>query len=262
MDVLSGQKVTVGNRDFTVKGACKNAVGLIDENGKTRNVSFVGKGFAYGENGFILRDKGGNELAFVFADDLVEAVADPVAMPQNNAPQSNNEASPAYDSAEKVEQTLEETSAIQPEKAVEEYPYDQKKAIEGYAEGVDAKILDFVKRVRSLKNHSYRQKVSMEVAQNNKHLTDEVQRILGIDVSGFQNRLTGSSIEHIDKDHGIHGETDHSMANDEDIARIGFVLENFDSVEALKNKDGTPAVDSVYQNKDGSPSPIIRFSKK
>ena len=174
-----------------------------------------------------------------------------------------NDANGAVDSkAEQVEKELAETSSIEPEKPVEDYPYNQREAIEGYADGVDNRILEFLSRVRNLKDHSYRQKTNVEIAQNTERLINDVRELVGTDVTGYKHVLTGGAVEHIDKDHGKNGSSDHSMANDEDIARIGFVIENYDSAERLKDKNGKDVLDVVHQNKDSSPSRVVRFSKK
>ena len=161
-----------------------------------------------------------------------------------------------------MEKELAETSSIEPEKPIEDYPYNQREAIEGYADGVDNRILEFLSRVRKLTDHSYRQKTKVEIAQNSERLINDVMKLVGTDVTGYKHLLTGGAVEHIDKDHGQNGLSDHSMANDEDIARIGFVIENYDSVERLKDKNGKDVLDVVHQNKDSSPSRVVRFSKK
>lgn len=163
--------------------------------------------------------------------------------------------------AEQAEKELAETSSIEPEKPVENYPYNQREAIEGYADGVNSRILEFLTRVRKLQDHSYRQKTNVEIAQNTERLINDVRELVGTDVTGYKHLLTGGAVEHIDKDHGQNGSSDHSMANDEDIARIGFVIENYDSVELVK-KNGKTVYDSEHKNSNNLPAPMIKFSKK
>ena len=173
-----------------------------------------------------------------------------------------NDANGAVDSkAEQVEKELAETSSIEPEKPVEDYPYNQREAIEGYADGVDNRILEFLSRVRKLTDHSYRQKTKVEIAQNSERLINDVMKLVGTDVTGYKHLLTGGAVEHIDKDHGKNGSSDHSMANDEDIARIGFVIENYDSAELVK-KNGKTVYDSEHRSSNNLPAPMIKFSKK
>lgn len=232
LDVLSGQKVTVGNREFTVKGASKSNVHLMDENGQTRTVSLVGKELTYGENGFIVRDKGGLTRVFVFSDELVDAVADPVVTSQNDATQVNNESAYEEGSAEKAEQTLEETSSIQPEKAVDDYPYDQKKALVDYAQYRNATIRDYVTGILDGTDKStkrlYLNRVSDKAAERIKSIT-------GIDPHGFKTALDSHIVQHIENRHGKNGQQDHSMSEIADWERIQYVLDNYDSIDPAGN---------------------------
>ena len=180
---------------------------------------------------------------------------------ESNASQTNDAHGAVDSKAEQVEKELAETSSIEPEKPVEDYPYNQREAIEGYADGVDNRILEFLSRVRNLKDHSYRQKTNVEIAQNTERLINDVRELVGTDVTGYKHLLTGGAVEHIDKDHGKNGSSDHSMANDEDIARIGFVIENYDSAELVK-KNGKTVYDSEHRSSNNLPAPMIKFSKK
>ena len=180
---------------------------------------------------------------------------------ESKASQTNDEHGAVDSKAEQVEKELAETSSIEPEKPVEDYPYNQREAIEGYADGVDNRILEFLSRVRNLKDHSYRQKTNVEIAQNTERLINDVRELVGTDVTGYKHLLTGGAVEHIDKDHGKNGSSDHSMANDEDIARIGFVIENYDSAELVK-KNGKTVYDSEHRSSNNLPAPMIKFSKK
>ena len=52
------------------------------------------------------------------------------------------------------------------------------------------------------------------------------------------------------------------MRNDADIARIGYVLENYDSAELLKDENGNPILSTEWQNKDQSKAQMVKFAKK
>ena len=59
--------------------------------------------------------------------------------------------------------------------------------------------------------------------------------------SDYRNAINKNGIIHIANRHGLNGEHDSSMQNTGDIARAGYVIENFDSVERVFNGDGSPA---------------------
>lgn len=159
--------------------------------------------------------------------------------------------------------TLDDSSIVL-EKDESSYPYDEKTVIDGYEKAVDSRILDFINRVRGLKDERYRKTRKIEISKldADSKTSKDISSLVGFDVSGFSNVLTGNALMHIDKDHGKNGATDHSMANDNDLARIGFVVDNYDSIELLKNKKGELVTDKEHRNNDGTPSAVIKMSKK
>ncbi len=139
----------------------------------------------------------------------------------------------------------------------------QMKTINEYRDAVDTSILNFIKRWRGLKDQSYRKKVRMDIAPVDQRTIEDVQAATGIDVSDFTGHsLSGNALEHIDLRHGATGEADHSMADLNDIARMGYVLEHYDSVEPLIDKHGKPVLSGEYYNADGSRAPEVRFQMR
>lgn len=91
-------------------------------------------------------------------------------------------------------------------------------------------------------------------------VTDEAARAMeqltGKQVQGNLVVLDDNGVQHIERRHGKNGEADHSMANLEDIARINFVLENFD--QAYRSEQ--PA--AGYFDSKGKKAPVVVFTKK
>lgn len=52
------------------------------------------------------------------------------------------------------------------------------------------------------------------------------------------------------------------MKSLEDVARTGWVLENYDSVELLENSDGSPRVSEAYRDRMYNPDMLIRYKKQ
>lgn len=52
------------------------------------------------------------------------------------------------------------------------------------------------------------------------------------------------------------------MRYENDIARIPYMLENFDGAYQLKNKDGSPSVSDVWKNSDGTGAKRLVLWKK
>ena len=52
------------------------------------------------------------------------------------------------------------------------------------------------------------------------------------------------------------------MKSLEDVARAGWVIENYDSVELLENSDGSPRVSEAYRDRMYNPDMLIRYKKQ
>lgn len=89
----------------------------------------------------------------------------------------------------------------------------------------------------------------------------DIRNLTGIDISGFEHRLNESALNHVDKRHGAKGKGNQTMAHSEDVARIGYVLANYDSIELLK-KNGKPVTSYEFRNRDNSQAPIVLFKKQ
>ncbi len=138
----------------------------------------------------------------------------------------------------------------------------EQKIIDEYKKSVDDGLVAFVRRVRGLDNQKYRNSVRYPISEVGTRQAAEAKRITGIDATDFENIITGGAIDHIEHRHGIKGKADHSMADENDIARIQYVLKNFDTTEPLLNDNGTLSVSDVWKNSDGTPAPRILFTKK
>jgi hypothetical protein len=140
---------------------------------------------------------------------------------------------------------------------LESYPAEKQKTIRSYLQSVDQKIKSFVERVKNGNLTFKREKIS-DVSER---AAADIGRLLGIDVSGYTNNINTNGIKHILRRHGENGKADSSMSVDEDIARVGWVLENYDTVEML-TKDGKQVYSKEFKDKNGNPVPQIRFVKK
>ena len=65
-----------------------------------------------------------------------------------------------------------------------------------------------------------------------------------------------NSITHIENGHGKNGTTDNSMADDNDIARMKYVIDNYDNIELLNDVSGE------FRDKNQNPAPLIKMSKR
>lgn len=131
-----------------------------------------------------------------------------------------------------------------------------------YEQAVDQKLLSFIHRVRGLQSQSYKAKQIYPLSSMSERQIADIRGILGQDTTGFRNAINGTTITHIENRHGVNGKADHSMENEEDIARINYVLQNYDDVRLLVDENGQPIVSTEWTNNDGTRAKQIQYSKK
>lgn len=131
--------------------------------------------------------------------------------------------------------------------------------IEKYKAAVDPRIVAFVEQARE---NPTNKKLGIDIAPVNQRAVQRISDILGVDVSDYVHRMRTGAVTHIDSRHGSHGKQDSSMANIEDIGRIGWVLENFDEIKRGEKANGQPAFSGEFRNKDNSHAPNIVFEKR
>ena len=95
------------------------------------------------------------------------------------------------------------------------------KTIKEYEAAVDAEDVSFVEAVL-IGNEA----LPITVAFLSEKAANEIENLTGKRVLGNRVVLDTNAIEHIIARHGANGQQDSSMKNIEDIARIGYVINN------------------------------------
>lgn len=135
--------------------------------------------------------------------------------------------------------------------AAEGHTAAEQQRIEAYKNAVDPDLVEFIQEARQ---HPDARWMNYQLGKVSSQTADQVQELTGVDVHGYTHNMQNSTVQHIDKRHGAEGAADHSMAVDADIARVGWVLENYDSLDK-----GTPS--KQYKNKDGSRAATVVYKK-
>lgn len=86
--------------------------------------------------------------------------------------------------------------------------------------------------------------------------TTRIRELTQKEVEGSAVVLDRNAVNHIIKRHGENGIQDHSMKNIDDLARIGYVINNYDLIEY---EDRTT---TAYLDENGKPSPMVKISKR
>lgn len=133
-----------------------------------------------------------------------------------------------------------------------EHTAEEQELLKKYEASTDTEVLDFVTNVLNGEDKlNY-----ITVAFLSEKAAAEIERLTGKKVEGSRVVLDISGIQHIEKRHGKYGKQDHSMEKNEDIARMGYVIMNYDAIEY----DGITT--TGYLDEEGKPSPMIKISKK
>lgn len=139
---------------------------------------------------------------------------------------------------------------------------EQQASIQEYQNSVDNRVLAFIHKWNGLKSADYKKKARVRLDTVSERAVSDLKSTVGIDATGYRHSIDGNALQHIEKRHGKNGEADHSMANENDIARISYVLDNYDEVRPVLDKNGEQKHSAVFCNADGSPAPIVLYSKR
>ena len=129
---------------------------------------------------------------------------------------------------------------------------EQERIMAEYENAVDPDVKSFVEDVingNDRMNFITVAFLSGEASKRIEELTDK-------HVEGSRVVLDINAVRHILQRHGENGKADFSMKDIDDIARIGYVISNYDSIEY----DGVTT--TGYLDEKGEPSPMIKISKR
>ena len=118
----------------------------------------------------------------------------------------------------------------------------------------DANLLQFIER--SLAGNipdKYQYMICKTIPEK---MAREIEEIVGFSVDGYKNMISASRVKHIFKRHGVEGCADNSLENIHDMARIGYIVRNYDNLVAGKKKV------NEYKNKDNTSAQTIVLQKE
>jgi hypothetical protein len=92
---------------------------------------------------------------------------------------------------------------------------------------INKNLLELIKKVEEGKAEG-EEPISLGIVTED--VAEEIHRIYGIDVKGYQVKIEPRQIKHILNDHGKNGKTDKSMADNEVLARMQYAIFSFDSI--------------------------------
>ncbi len=160
---------------------------------------------------------------------------------------------------ERAQEMLDSANTGVTYKPAGDYSADEIRNIQGYLQSVDKNMVELCEEYRANKNGKFKRYTISPVTDVE---ASDISALTGTDLSGYVHAIDKNGFNHIEKRHGVNGEQDKSMSNVSDVARIGYVLANYDSVELALKEDGTPDAAVGYMDSNDNPSKKLIYSKK
>lgn len=139
------------------------------------------------------------------------------------------------------------------------YSLKDRNVIEGYLDAVDQEVLEAAQTYREDKNAKFRRIKLGDVQQRE---AETIKKLTGKDVSGYTHNIDRNGFVHIENRHGTNGTQDQSMSDLNDVARQGWVIENYDDIGRLKDRNGEYVDSYGYLDANGEPSPVVVYRKR
>nr|DAT58526.1 MAG TPA: nuclease [Caudoviricetes sp.] len=184
-----------------------------------------------------------------------DAVARPVEL---NPAVSNNAETQNADVQKNTAPTGTESTAVNDNPAT--HTAEEMTRIEDYKASTDESLKEVVEEYYADPKKPFSRHNISSVTE--KQATDIASVLGGGNYNGFKNAINSDGIKHILNEHGPNGSVNHSMGDLNDIARIGYVLDNYDDVRLATYPSGDQRFSEGFQNSDNSPAPMVVFTKK
>lgn len=100
-------------------------------------------------------------------------------------------------------------------------------------------------------------KTAYTMSDVSKRAARDIKRLTGIDVTGYGHNVKVNSLRHIVQGHGLAGTADRTFADITDIARMQYVIDNYDTVSLIEG-----AKSKEFRDGSQQPTPIIQYQKR
>lgn len=137
---------------------------------------------------------------------------------------------------------------------------DEAKAKKYESVNTNEDILALINKIKD-KQHKQNEKIYFDAVSPD--VANKIFELTGVDVTGFKVAIEARQLEHILVDHGQNGKTDKSMSNEEDVAKIEYVIKKPDSIALagrtqaysyMKNGYNRTAQTVLYEKEIGNKS--------
>ena len=159
-----------------------------------------------------------------------QATAQPVQPPTQATPQQRvTEAISQITGQNKnasVTETETESTAVNTNPAA--HTPQEQAVIEEYQDAVDAGLVQFAQQIQAGTVDANKVRYTLSPVSTRAAL--DIQRISGVDTTGFSTVIEGRMLDHTIKRHGENGTADHSLRDLNDIGRMQYVIDHYDNI--------------------------------
>ena len=128
-----------------------------------------------------------------------------------------------------------------------------------YAQAVDESVKSKFEKYYEGNNAGFERIPISKVSQRQ---ADDATRLLKGSYTGYSNNINSNGIIHIRDEHGPNGRTDHSMKDVNDLARMAYILDNYDDVEIASYSSGDVKTSKEFRNSYDEPAPMLKYTKR
>lgn len=140
--------------------------------------------------------------------------------------------------------------------AGETHTLEELKRIADYQASTDQNVVNFYEQMQTIDNAEELSRSRCKIGTVSHEYASRIKALTGLDTEGWTIELRGNRAKHIFKRHGGSGKQDKSLADSNDVGRINYVIQHFDSVDFCLDKHGNKVLSGEYQDKNG-PSPVL-----
>ena len=128
-----------------------------------------------------------------------------------------------------------------------------RKIMQEYESAVDPDIAAFAQYALANPNDN---KTAIQLNDVTQRQAAEIERLTGINAEGYGTEAKANAFRHINERHGVNGKADSSMADINDVARMQYVIDNYDLLELL------PTESKEFRDRNQRPAPVVKLTKR
>ena len=199
--------------------------------------------------------KGGTKYPFATSNSIKKTVKE-TKDSVTKTPETVTETPESVTNSEKTE----ENTPVAEEKTEYKHLYNEETVSEDFINSVNPKIENAILNIRNGNIEAVPDVV--EVTELTEETIKKISDFVGFDVSGYSCKIEKDALQHIENRHGINGSHDHSLSDPKDTARMGYIVNNSDSVDWIREKDGAVKTSKKYRDKNNKPAKLVMVQKK